>query len=272
MERRTISRELLIRGTGLHKGSAITLLLKPSSDGIVFIRDGRRIPATPEQVVNTTLNTTLGDGTVAISTIEHLMSALSALFITDCDIVVSGDEMPAMDGSALAFVRLIRETGTRGLGMEASPIVLDSPLRFEEGDAWIEAAPGEFSISYEIDFKDPAIGFQRFVYKGENYEGLIAPARTFGRMQDVDMMRSAGLALGGGLHNAVVVDHDRVVNPEGLRFEDEFVRHKVLDLLGDLWTLGAPLQARISAFKANHTLHIRLARALYASYVKRGQV
>lgn len=271
MERRTISRELFIEGTGLHKGSAITLALRPNSDGIVFVKDGRRIPATPDNIINTRLNTTLGDETVAISTIEHLMSAFSGLSITDCDVFVTGDEMPAMDGSALPFVRLLKEAGTKGLGMQSRAIILASPVRFEEGEAWIEAFPGTYSLSYEIDFKDPAIGLQRFVYTGEDYENQVAPARTFGRMQDVEMMRAAGLALGGGLHNAVVVDHDRIVNPEGLRFKDEFVRHKVLDLLGDLWTLGAPLQAAIRASRANHTLHVRLAKALYQAAVKRDQ-
>ncbi len=271
MERRTISRELFIEGTGLHKGSAITLVLRPNADGIVFVKDGRRIPATPDNVINTRLNTTLGDETVAISTIEHLMSAFSGLSITDCDVFVTGDEMPAMDGSALPFFLLLKEAGTQDLGTECRPVRLDEPMRLEEGDAWIEATPGGFSLAYEIDFTDPAIGRQRFVYTGEDYESQIAPARTFGRMKDVEMMRSAGLALGGGLHNAVVVDHDRIVNPEGLRFKDEFVRHKVLDLLGDLWTLGAPLQAAIRASRANHTLHIRLAKALYQVAAKRDQ-
>jgi UDP-3-O-acyl-N-acetylglucosamine deacetylase len=141
--------------------------------------------------------------------------------------------------------------------------VLTSPIRLEDGNAWIEAKPGPFSLSYEIDFPDPAIGLQRFSYHGQDYANQIAPARTFGRLQDVEMMRAAGLAQGGGLHNAVVVDHDRIINLEGLRFPDEFVRHKVLDILGDLWTLGAPLEARIIAVKANHTLHIRLAKQVF---------
>lgn len=263
MERRTVSRDVFIEGTGLHKGSAITVHLKPGSDGIVFIKDGRRIPATPGHIVNTRLNTTLGDDMAAVSTIEHLMSAFSGLCITDCDIFVTGDEIPAMDGSALPFVRILREAGTKGLGIQCSPIILESPMRFEEGEAWIEAQPGPFSITYEIHFTDPAIGHQKIIYKGEDYENQVAPARTFGRMQDVEMMRSAGLALGGGLHNAVVVDRDRIMNPEGLRFPDEFVRHKVLDLLGDLWTLGGPLRAEISASRANHTLHMRLAKAIH---------
>jgi UDP-3-O-[3-hydroxymyristoyl] N-acetylglucosamine deacetylase len=265
MERRTIKKELMIEGIGLHKGDTALLHLTPNSEGIVFISNGKRIPATPPNVVDTRQNTTIGNGTVAISTIEHLMSALYGVCITDCVIEVRGSEMPSMDGSALPFVELLQEAGTEGLGLECPPIELTSPIRIEDGSAWIEATPGPFSLTYEIDFPDPAIGRQRFIFNGHDYVHRIAPARTFGRLKDVEMMHAAGLALGGGLHNAVVVDHDRIINPEGLRFPDEFVRHKVLDILGDLWTLQAPLQSRISAFKANHSLHIRLAKQIFLS-------
>jgi UDP-3-O-[3-hydroxymyristoyl] N-acetylglucosamine deacetylase len=270
MERRTIRGVLAVKGTGLHRGGPITLTLRPGSQGIVFIRDGVRIRATPDNIVDTRLNTTVGDGRLAVSTIEHLMSAFYGLSVTDCDIEVGGDEMPALDGSALPFFRLLKEAGTEPLGLTCAPITLAEPVRVGDDKAWVEAVPGEFGVTYEIDFPDPAIGAQRFSFAGSDYEGLIAPARTFGRMQDVEMMRSAGLALGGGLHNAVVVDHDRVLNPEGLRFPDEFVRHKVLDILGDLWTLQAPLEARVKAHRANHTLHIALARRIFSGMQGRG--
>lgn len=262
MERRTIRRDILIEGTGLHSGSAITIRMRPSSEGIVFISGATRIPATPFHVVDTRLNTTIGSGSVRISTIEHLMAALYGTGVTDCDIEVSGSEVPAMDGSSLPFVRHIHDAGTATLGLASIPIEISGPIRIEEGASWIEAVPGTFSLSYEIDFPDPAIGLLRYTFGGTDFQGAIAPARTFGRMQDVEMMRSAGLALGGGLHNAVVVDGDRVLNPGGLRFSDEFVRHKVLDLLGDLWTLQAPLHAAIRACRASHALHIRLARSI----------
>ncbi|HVN71401.1 MAG TPA: UDP-3-O-acyl-N-acetylglucosamine deacetylase [Desulfomonilia bacterium] len=259
MERKTIRKALIIEGTGIHKGAPVSLRLEPAAEGIVFISSGKRIPATPAHVVDTRLNTTIGNGTIAISTIEHLMSALYGLSITDCNIGVTGSEMPSMDGSALPFVELLQDAGIEPLGLDQPPIELAAPILIEEGGARIEAEPGPFSLTYEIDFPEPAIGFQRFQFDGRDYVNRIAPARTFGRLKDVEMMHAAGLALGGGLHNAVVVDHDRVINPEGLRFPDEFIRHKVLDLLGDLWTLQAPLQARIHAYKANHALHIRLA-------------
>lgn len=191
------------------------------------------------------------------------MAALYGMGITDCDIEVSGSEIPAMDGSALPFFRLLQDAGTSSLGLVCIPIDIPGTIRMEEGISWIEAAPGPFSLSYEIDFPDPAIGRLHYTFGGTDFSGEIAPARTFGRMQDVEMMQSAGLALGGGLHNAVVVDCEHVLNPEGLRFSDEFVRHKVLDLLGDLWTLQAPLNAGIRAYRANHTLHVRLARTIF---------
>lgn len=263
MERRTIRKELMIEGTGLHSGSMVSVQIRPATEGITFIKGGVRIPASPANIIDTRLNTTIGSGSVRISTIEHLMAALYGTGITDCDIEVSGSEIPAMDGSALPFVRHLQNTGTLLLGHTCTSIDIPGKIRVEEGSSWIEAAPGSFLLSYEIDFPDPAIGRLRYTFNGTDFSGDIAPARTFGRMQDVETMRSAGLAMGGSLDNAVVVDHERVLNPEGLRFSDEFVRHKVLDLLGDLWTLQAPLNARIQAHRANHTLHIRLARTIF---------
>ena len=220
----------------------------------------------PGNIVDTRLNTTIGAGAVRISTIEHLLSALYGLGITDCEIAVNGDEMPAMDGSALPFVTRIQGAGIKELDEEVSPIVIEEALRVASGDSWVEIIPGAFSVSYGIDFAEQAIGNQRYTYSGNDYVREIAPARTFGRLKDVEMMRSLGLALGGGLHNAVVVDGAQVLNPEGLRFADEFVRHKILDILGDLWTLGAPVVGKIEACKANHALHIELAGMIQARY------
>lgn len=263
MERRTIRKDITVKGTGLHSGTTAVVRIRPSTDGITFIRGSTRIPASPANVVDTRLNTTIGSGSSRVSTIEHLMAALYGMGITDCDIEVSGPEIPAMDGSALPFVGRIEEAGTSSLGIECIPIDIPGTIRIDEGGAWIQATPGTFILSYEIDFPDPAIGRLHYTFNGKDFSGEVAPARTFGRMQDVETMRSAGLAMGGGLHNAVVVDGTRILNPEGLRFPDEFVRHKALDLLGDLWTLQAPLNAVIQASRANHTLHNRLARAIF---------
>ena len=251
-----------MEGIGLHSGGRIRLSVRPGREGIVFVREGVSIPGAPGNVVDTRLNTTLGSCGATISTVEHFMSALYGLGITDCEVEVSGAEMPAFDGSALPFFSLLREAGERDIPGEAPEIFLPRPISVEDGDSWIKADPGGFSISYEIEFPSRAIGLQRYHYDGTDYGGRIAPARTFGMLKDVEMMRAAGLALGGSLENAVVVDEDRVLNPEGLRFADEFIRHKVLDLLGDLWLMGAPLIARIRAYRASHRLHVALARAV----------
>ncbi|MBN1637111.1 MAG: UDP-3-O-[3-hydroxymyristoyl] N-acetylglucosamine deacetylase [Deltaproteobacteria bacterium] len=267
MERKSVVQPVIIKGIGLHRGNLIKLTIRPHNKGIIFVRKGLKIPVKPDNIVDTRLNTTLGLRGVSISTIEHLMSALFGLGITDCEVEVSGDEIPAMDGSALPFVEHIEQAGIISLESELSSIVIESSLNVRRGDSWIEASPGNFRVSYEIDFPEVAIGRQCLEYTGNGYVHEIAPARTFGRLTDVEKMRAQGLALGGGLHNAVVVDAEKVLNPEGLRFADEFVRHKVLDILGDLWTLGAPLEAEIRAYKANHELHIELAKMIQSEYL-----
>ena len=271
MERKSIAQPVIIKGTGLHRGNLINLTIRPHDKGIIFVRQGIKITASPDNIVDTRLNTTLGLGGVSISTIEHLMSALFGLGITDCKVEVSGDEIPAMDGSALPFVEHLEQAGIISLESELSSIVIQSSLNVMRGDSWIKASPGKFRVSYEIDFPGAAIGRQCMEYTGNRYVHDIAPARTFGRLADVEKMRAQGLAMGGGLHNAVVVDNEKVLNPGGLRFADEFVRHKVLDILGDLWTLGAPLEAEIRAYKANHELHIELAKIIQSEYLGSNQ-
>ncbi len=262
MRRRTVDHEIEIKGIGLHSGKTVSLHIRPGRSGIVFTRDGVRINAVPENVTDTRLNTTVGAGGVSVSTIEHVMSALWGLSVTDCEIETDGPEMPVLDGSALPYCAAFREAGLRDLPAEVSPLSVHDTFRVGEGDSWIEAVPGPFSVFYEIEFPSRAIGRQSFTFDGTDYEARIAPARTFGMLRDVDRMREAGLALGGSLDNAVVVDEDRVVNPGGPRFPDECIRHKVLDVLGDLWTLGTPLEARINAYKASHRLHIALAKKI----------
>jgi len=271
MRRRTLGHEILIEGVGLHKGGPAAVSIQPGSDGIVFVKHGLRIPASPENVVDTRLNTTLGKSGVAVSTIEHLMSCLWGLSITDCELKIHGEEIPVVDGSALPFYTRILGAGAEELPGEVLPIRVRDLIRVEDGESFVEAAPGDFSVTYEIEFPNPVIGRQLYVYDGSNYDTQIAPARTFGLLSDVEKMRSAGLALGGSLENAVVVDGGKVLNPEGLRFPDEFIRHKILDLLGDLWTLGAPLESRIRAYKASHRLHIALAKKIHEAYRQEGR-
>ena len=263
MLRQTVARTVSIEGTGLHRGNTVHLSIKAGEEGIIFIRNRLKIPAKPDFVVDTRLNTMLGSEGVFISTVEHLMSALYGLGITDCEVQVDGDEMPSMDGSALPFFNALSEAGTCTLG-EIDPFIIKSLMRVGDDDTYVEITPGDFYISYSIDFVEPAIGKQTYVYSGGDYEALIAPARTFGRLSDVNAMRAMGLALGGSLENAIVVDNDMILNPEGLRYEDEFIRHKILDLLGDLWLLGKPVKGSIKAVKANHRLHVELAKIIIA--------
>ena len=263
MRRRTVQSPVRIGGIGLHRGEYVTLTIRPSDEGgIVFVRGDTKIPASPEYVIDTTLNTTLGYKDVRISTVEHLMSAFYGLGITDCVVEIDSDELPAMDGSALLFVRHLQSSGIKELDQEVFPIVIDSPIVVGNSDSHVEIYPGSFCIRYRIEFTEPIIGDQEFVFSGSNYIEDIAPARTFGKLGDVEMMRSLGLAMGGGLHNAILLNGEDLINPEGLRYRDEFVRHKMLDILGDLWTLGAPIQGEIKAYKANHRLHIELVKKI----------
>ncbi len=261
MLRQTVANTVEIKGTGLHRGNTVHLNIKAGENGIVFIREGLRIPARPDFVTDTRLNTMLGLEGIFISTVEHLMSALYGLGITDCEVHVDGDEMPSMDGSALPFFEALSVAGTLTIG-ELEAIIINEKLRVGDDTAYVEIEPGDFSISYSIDFPEPAIGRQTYIYSGGDYKELIAPARTFGRLKDVDAMRAMGLALGGSLDNAIVVDNDTILNPEGLRYEDEFIRHKVLDLLGDLWLLGRPVKGLINASRANHRLHVEMAKKI----------
>ncbi len=266
MLRQTVARTITIDGTGLHRGNTVNLSIRAGEEGILFIRNELIIPARPDYVVDTRLNTMIGSEGTCISTIEHLMSAFYGLGITDCEVHVDGDEMPSMDGSALPFFNALFQAGTRAIG-EIDPFIIKSRLRVGDDNAYVEISPGDFSISYSIDFPEPAIGRQSYIYSGKDYKALIAPARTFGRLKDVDAMKAMGLALGGSLDNAVVVDNDMILNPGGLRFEDEFVRHKILDLLGDLWLLGRPVTGLIKAARANHRLHVELARSIWSGLI-----
>ncbi len=266
MQRRTLAGSVLIEGIGIHRGEQTSVRIGPGESGIVFVKDGKSIPAILDNVVDTRLSTTIGKDGVIIATIEHLMSCLWGLSITDCEVRILGEEIPVIDGSARPFYTRISEAGFTDLQGETKAIVVREPVRAEEGGSWIEALPGEFSITYDVEYPTEAIGRQCLIYDGRDYGAEIAPARTFGMLKDVEMMRAAGLALGGSLENAVVVDEKKVLNPEGLRFPDEFVRHKILDLLGDLWMLGAPLKGEIRACKASHRLHIALANKIRAAY------
>jgi UDP-3-O-[3-hydroxymyristoyl] N-acetylglucosamine deacetylase len=271
----TLASQIGCTGIGLHTGKPVHLVLKPAAagTGLLFVRSdlpsGGRIPARAEWVTDTTLATTLASGPARISTVEHLLSALRGMGIDNCTVEVSGPELPIMDGSSAPFVYLIEQAGVRAQRRMRRRLVIRKPISVREGDRWVRALPSrDFKVSMEVEFDHPAIGRQKldaFTLTPERFSREIAAARTFGFLSDVQKLQAKGLALGGSLMNAVVMDERSVLNREGLRFPDEFVRHKVLDLIGDLALLGLPLQAHVKACKSGHALHRALMAEIRAN-------
>jgi UDP-3-O-[3-hydroxymyristoyl] N-acetylglucosamine deacetylase len=256
----------------------MTLLPAEPGSGIVFRRvdlsgGGVRIPASWRHVVDTRMCTTLGvdapgkHGQVKVATVEHLLAAVAGCHLDNLEIELNGPEVPIMDGSSAPFVFLIDCAGTVEQKAAKRAIQVLKHVSAGNHEAMASLTPGHgFSISFEIDFDSAAIARQEYFVSLDNgaFKSDIARARTFGFMAEVNRLREAGLALGGSLDNAVVVDGDRVVNPDGLRYEDEFVRHKVLDAVGDLTLAGAPLLGHFHGFRSGHGMHNKLLRALFA--------
>jgi UDP-3-O-[3-hydroxymyristoyl] N-acetylglucosamine deacetylase len=276
LHQRTLRRACQCVGIGLHTGRpvALSLLPAPADHGLVFARAddrGRRIRALAENVVHTHFATTLAEGGASIATTEHLLSAMNAAGVHNALIEVDGPEVPILDGSAAPFLLMLREAGIQELAAPCRPVVIDEPLSLSENGSTIRVEPAvSFEVDYRVEFQHPVIGGQRFQGRIDlgSYIEEIAPARTFCLLRDVEAMRRQGLALGGSLDNAVVVGDHGVLN-DALRFPDEFVRHKVLDLVGDLALLGAPLLGRVVAVRAGHRLHTLLARAIRARVAAR---
>jgi UDP-3-O-[3-hydroxymyristoyl] N-acetylglucosamine deacetylase len=265
--RRTLRRAVGCTGIGLHSGKPVRLELKPAAaeHGIRFYRDdvGACIPARVENLGRLDHATSLSHGGFSVDTIEHLLSALSALGVDDIAIHVDGPELPILDGSAAPFVILIHEAGLRPLSPLRRYLKVLKPVEVVRGAKWARISPADhLSISYSIGFDHPLLRQQELAIRVsvEKYAEEIAPARTFGFLHEVEMLRRSGLALGGSLENAVVIGESGVLNK--LRFEDEFVRHKILDLIGDLALLGHPVVGHIEAHKAGHALHAALATKL----------
>lgn len=271
----TLKQTVTAVGIGLHSGRKVRLVMRPAAPdtGIVF----RRIDMTPavelvsrpEAVNDTRMATTLNEGKVIVSTIEHLMSALSGLGIDNVYIDVDAPEIPIMDGSGATFVYLIRNAGILEQNAPKHFVRVKKTIEVHDGDKWAKLEPHEgFVLDFVIAFGHPAIDstVQHAVVDlgKETYEAAVSRARTFGFVQDVELLRSMGLAKGGTLENAIVMDEFRVLNVGGLRSDDEFVKHKILDAMGDLYVLGHPLLARYSAYKSGHALNNKLLRALLA--------
>jgi UDP-3-O-[3-hydroxymyristoyl] N-acetylglucosamine deacetylase len=275
---RTVKAPIGCVGVGLHTGRRVSLNLRPADPGhgIVFRRTdlGRDIPARFDRVVDTQLATVLGDESWAsarIGTVEHLMAALSALGVDNLLVEVDGPEIPILDGSAAPFVFLLDCAGIAEQSVPRTQIEIRRPVRVSDGDAFAELRPAAaenpgLEMALSIDFAAPAIGRQALslCLTPESFRAELARARTFTLAEEVAQMRAAGLAQGGSLDNAVVVDQARVLNPGGLRMQDEFARHKLLDAVGDLALAGAPLCGRFIAHRSGHGLNNRLLRALFA--------
>jgi UDP-3-O-[3-hydroxymyristoyl] N-acetylglucosamine deacetylase len=258
----------------VHSGERARISIRPApaGSGIVFVRTDlerdNRVPVSAEAVTQTRLCTVIAnEAGVTVATIEHLMAALAALEVDNAVIEVDGPEVPIMDGSALPFVQLLDRAGRRRQEAERRFIEILQPVEVIDGDKTVRLTPADrFEMAFEIAFPTKAIGRQRvdLHVTEESFRRELADCRTFGFLSEVQALREAGLARGGSLENAVVIDGDRILNPEGLRRPDEFVRHKALDAVGDLYVLGAPLLGRFEGIYAGHALNNLLCRALLA--------
>jgi UDP-3-O-[3-hydroxymyristoyl] N-acetylglucosamine deacetylase len=266
--RRTLRREVACTGIGLHSGRAVRLRLRPApaEHGIRFFRTdvGVTIPANLAHIGAQDHATTLRRDGVSISTVEHLLAALSGLGVDDVLVEVDGPEVPVLDGSAAPFVILLHEAGLRPLAVPRVYLKVLEPVEAVHGAKSARLVPSDhFEVRYAIGFDHPLLRHQSLSRRlsGRAFADSIAPARTFGFLREVELLRKSGLALGGSLENAVVIGETGVLNNK-LRFEDEFVRHKILDAVGDLALIGYPLLARLEATKAGHALHAAVARKL----------
>ena len=271
---KTIDKPVNCKGIGLHSGKEITLTLKPAraNSGIRFKRTdlpGRKlIPAYMNRVVDTTLAMTISENDISISTTEHLLAAINGLTIDNIVIELDGPEVPIMDGSAAPFVDLLIQAGTRQLKSYKRLVKITREISFRDGDRFIRIFPYDgFKVTAEIDFAHDTINRQvhSVSVTPNKFIKEIAQARTFGFVDDVEKLQKNGLALGASLDNAVGIDKNGVLNKEGLRYRDEFVRHKIVDIMGDMALLGCPILGHIVAYKSGHGQHLKLMEAIAAS-------
>ncbi len=273
IRQRTLKNVIGATGVGLHTGKKVFLTLRPApvGTGIVFRRVDldpvAEIPASLEHVRDTRLSTTLEYDGVRVSTVEHLMSAFAGLHIDNAIVELDSDEVPIMDGSAAVFVFLIQSAGVELQSAAKEFIRITEPIEVRDGDKWARFEPFDgFKVTFSIDFDHPTMqssAQQATVDLAEiSFAREVSRARTFGFLRDVEALQEAGLARGGSLDNAIVMDEHRVINDDGLRYGDEFVKHKILDAIGDLYLLGRPLIGSFSAHKSGHALNNGLLREL----------
>jgi UDP-3-O-[3-hydroxymyristoyl] N-acetylglucosamine deacetylase len=271
----TIAEKVSCTGIGLHSGAPTQLTLHPAraGTGVVFVRTDLpapvEIPARSNQVSSTALATTLGHGDASVATVEHLMATLYGLGIDNVRVEVDGPELPVMDGSSAPFVYLIRSAGVFEQRARRRVLKIRKPVEVVDGNRSIRIEPArDFRVTYAVDFEHPSIRRQQLELApldADCFEREISAARTFGFLREVEALWEAGFARGGSLANTVVLDDEQVVNPEGLRWSDEFVRHKVLDLCGDLALLGTTVQGHVHVERGGHSLHQKLVEAILAS-------
>ncbi len=275
LKQRTLKNTIRATGVGLHTGRKVLMALRPgpANSGIVFRRtdldESVDIHATAENVGETTLGTTLIQGDVKVSTIEHLLSAFAGLGIDNAVVDLSSSEVPIMDGSAGPFVFLLQSAGIEEQNAAKKFVRILKRVKVEDGDKWARFDPYDgFKVNFEIEFDHPVFKRRSQVasmdFSTTTFLREVSRARTFGFMRDLEYMRSRNLALGGNLDNAIVLDEYRILNEDGLRYEDEFVKHKILDAIGDLYLLGHSLIGEFSGYKSGHALNNRLLRTLIA--------
>jgi UDP-3-O-[3-hydroxymyristoyl] N-acetylglucosamine deacetylase len=266
---RTVNEMVSCVGVGLHSGTSVKLTLRPApaGHGIVFVRTDLspavHIPARSQYVVDTSLATSLGIDGVRIGTVEHLLAALAGMGIDNARVEVDSSEIPIMDGSAAPFAEMIHKAGIRVLDEPKNFLFIKRPVTVTDGDKEASLIPGSrFKINCVIDFQHPLICDQSYEvdFSDRTFAREISRARTFGFLRDVENLKKMGLALGGSLENAIVVDDFNILNPDGLRFADEFVRHKVLDALGDLSLFGRPIVGHLTLKKSGHALNHKLVQ------------
>ncbi len=269
MQQRTIKKPVEVVGIGLHKGDPIKLRLEPlSADaGIIFYREdlAMSIPLSPASVIDTRMATVIGSQKGYISTIEHFLSALYAYGIDNLRVIVDGNEMPIMDGSSISFCLLIDEAGVQELDAPKKVIRVKEPIEVQDGDKFVRLLPTDkATFDFRIKFDHPVIGEQSesFDFSTHNFIEEIARARTFGFAKDIQYLQSQNLALGATLQNAIGLDDHKVLNPEGLRFDNEFARHKILDAMGDMMVSGHNILAKYESFAGSHNLNYQLTSKL----------
>ena len=269
MYQTTIKKSVELVGIGLHKGSPVKLRLEPleSNSGIVFYRSDVdvSIPLIPENVVDTKMATVIGKDGFVISTIEHLLSAVYAYGIDNLRVIVDADEVPVMDGSSASYCMLLDEAETVELDVPKKVMRIKRDIEVKEGEKYVKLSPSQdLQYDFTIKFPHPVIQKQEYILKftKESYKKEISRARTFGFLHEVQYLRSKGLALGGSLENAIVLDEKKILNPEGLRFKDEFVRHKILDAIGDMSLIGMNFIGNYEAMAGSHDLNHKLTLEL----------